>query len=145
MRAAYHRRHRFLAQITRPRPLAIARETLFDPYRASLCGLSRKSFAHEPQTLRFAHALRVRDEVPHGWRLLHWLLSGSAREIAQHMKGNASSTAHLRPWKLIYYEAYLEQADAIGRERYLKSGAGRRFLRAQLANYLKRNPLTPTA
>ena len=81
MRAAYHRRHRFLAQITRPRPLAIARETLFDPYRASLCGLARKSFAHAPQTLRFAHALRVRDEVPHGWRLLHWLLSGSAKEI----------------------------------------------------------------
>src|SRR5438034_102610 len=76
-------------------------------------------------------------------RLFH---SADLRErFAQHMKGNASSTAHRRPWKLIYYEAYLEQADAIGRERYLKSGAGRRFLRAQLANYLKRNPLTPTA
>ena len=37
------------------------------------------------------------------------------------------STSYRGPWKLIYYEAYLEQADALGRERYLKSGAGRRF------------------
>ncbi len=40
------------------------------------------------------------------------------------------------PWQLIYYEAYLNQADALGRERYLKSGAGRRFLKAQLRHYL---------
>jgi putative endonuclease len=67
------------------------------------------------------------------------------RRFAQHIKGNASATARRRPWKLIYYEGYLEQADAIGRERYLKSGAGRRFLKSQLANYLKRNPIKPTA
>jgi hypothetical protein len=36
------------------------------------------------------------------------------------------------PWKLIYYEAYAERADAEGRERYLKSGGGRRFVRRQL-------------
>jgi putative endonuclease len=67
------------------------------------------------------------------------------KRFAQHTEGTALATARRRPWKLIYYEAYIEQADAIGRERYLKSGAGRRFLRAQLANYLKKNPPTPTA
>ena len=46
------------------------------------------------------------------------------------------ATGHRNPWKLIYYEAYLNQADAMGRERYLKSGAGRGFLKAQLRNYL---------
>lgn len=65
------------------------------------------------------------------------------KRFAQHTEGAALATARRRPWKLIYYEAYVEQADAIGRERYLKSD--RRFLRAQLANYLKRNPVTPTA
>jgi predicted GIY-YIG superfamily endonuclease len=45
-----------------------------------------------------------------------------------------------RSWKLIYYEAYLEQVDALGREKYLKSGAGRRFLRSQLKNYLGKHP-----
>jgi putative endonuclease len=67
------------------------------------------------------------------------------KRFRQHVAGDSFATSHRRPWKLIYYEAYLEQADAIGRERYLKSGAGRRFLRVQLANYLKRNPITPTA
>ena len=36
VRVAYHRRRRIIAKITRPRPLAIARETLFDPYRSKL-------------------------------------------------------------------------------------------------------------
>ena len=49
------------------------------------------------------------------------------------------------PWKLIYYESYLEQADALGREKYLKSGAGRRFLKAQLAHYLRKNPIRSIA
>jgi hypothetical protein len=42
--------------------------------------------------------------------------------------------------KLIYYEAYTEREDAEGREQFLKSGAGRRFLRAQLRHYFKRFP-----
>jgi predicted GIY-YIG superfamily endonuclease len=42
--------------------------------------------------------------------------------------------------RLIYYEAYLKQADALSRERYLKSGAGRRFLKSRLKRYLRRHP-----
>jgi putative endonuclease len=45
----------------------------------------------------------------------------------QHSKGNSFATSYRRPWTLIYYEAYVEQADALGRERYLKSGAGGNF------------------
>ena len=56
--------------------------------------------------------------------------------LRQHKTGKSFSTARRNPWKLIYYEAYVNQADALGRERYLKSGAGRRFLKAQLRNYL---------
>ena len=41
---------------------------------------------------------------------------------------------------IIYYEAYLDQADALGREKYLKSGVGRRFLPSQLNNYLRKHP-----
>jgi predicted GIY-YIG superfamily endonuclease len=44
------------------------------------------------------------------------------------------------PWKLIYYEAYTEREDAEKRERYLKSGGGRRFLRHQLRHYLEKFP-----
>jgi putative endonuclease len=63
------------------------------------------------------------------------------RRFEQHVKGDSVATSHRGPWKLIYYEAYLEQSDALGRERYVKSGAGRRFLRAQLAHYLRKNPI----
>ena len=66
------------------------------------------------------------------------------RRLAQQKKGAATATSYRGPWKLIYYEAYVEQADALGRERYLKSGSGRRFLRAQLRHYLAKHPL-PTA
>ena len=45
-----------------------------------------------------------------------------------------------RPVEADLLEAYAEREDAEGRERFLKSGAGRRFLRAQLRHYLKRFP-----
>ena len=67
------------------------------------------------------------------------------KRFEQHLQGDSPATSHRGPWTLIYYEAYIEQADAMGRERYLKSGAGRRFLKAQLANYFKRNPIRSTA
>jgi putative endonuclease len=55
--------------------------------------------------------------------------------LRQHAGGKSFATSHCGPWKLVYYEAYLNQADALGREKYLKRGAGRQFLKAQLRNY----------
>jgi putative endonuclease len=63
------------------------------------------------------------------------------KRFEQHAKGDAFATSYRGPWRLIYYEAYPEEADALGRERCLKSGAGRRFLEAQLAQYLGKNPI----
>jgi len=34
------------------------------------------------------------------------------RRFTQHAEGGAFATSYRRPWKLIYYEAYTEQADA---------------------------------
>ena len=65
--------------------------------------------------------------------------------LAQHRRGDSFATSYRGPWKLIYYEAYLNREDAEGRERYLKSGAGRRFLRAQLKHHLKQFPVRPAA
>ena len=63
------------------------------------------------------------------------------KRFEQHAKGDAFATSYRGPWKLIYYEAYLEQTDALGRERYLKSGSGRKFLTRQLRHYLDKNPI----
>jgi putative endonuclease len=67
------------------------------------------------------------------------------KRFEQHAKGVSLATSYRGPWKLIYYEAYLNQADALGRERYLKSGAGRRFLKAQLRNYFAEMTVNSTA
>ena len=58
--------------------------------------------------------------------------------LKEHRAGKSFAMADRSPWTLVYYEAYMEQVDALGRERYLKSGAGRRFLKAQLRHYLAR-------
>jgi len=63
------------------------------------------------------------------------------KRFSQHVRGSSFATSYRGPWKLIYYEAYIEQSDALGRERYLKSGAGRQFLRAQLSHYLQKVPI----
>jgi putative endonuclease len=67
------------------------------------------------------------------------------QRLMAHRQGKAFATPFRGPWKLIYYEAYLEKADALGREKYLKSGGGRRFLRAQLRHYLAQHSLEKTA
>jgi putative endonuclease len=71
--------------------------------------------------------------------------SNLRRRMRQHSEGSSFVTSYRGPLKLIYYEAYLEQADALGRERYLKSGAGRRFLQSQRKNYLRKHPSKETA
>ena len=62
------------------------------------------------------------------------------RRVAEHRQGLAFATAFRGPWRLAYYEAYLDEADALGRERFLKSGGGRRFLDKQLRHYFAKHP-----
>jgi putative endonuclease len=57
------------------------------------------------------------------------------RRFLEHSEHKNTSTKNRGPFKLIYYEAYINKADALGREKFLKSGAGHRFLRKQLAHY----------
>jgi len=56
--------------------------------------------------------------------------------LKRHNNGENISTKSKRPWIVIYYEAYLDRRDAEGRERFLKSGSRRKFLKKQLAHYL---------
>ena len=58
------------------------------------------------------------------------------RRIAFHNDGKVRATVGRRPLTLIYYEACLNEVDAVKREKYLKTGYGRRYLNDCLANYL---------
>lgn len=59
------------------------------------------------------------------------------RRIDEHLNGSGGRTTRIKKnWKLIYCEGYLEKKDALGREEFLKSGLGRRFIKKQLKHYL---------
>lgn len=67
------------------------------------------------------------------------ITSDLERRVKEHEAGKNFSTAPRRPLMLIYYEAYLLKEDAEARERYLKTSMGRRVIRKQLANYIRKN------
>jgi putative endonuclease len=56
--------------------------------------------------------------------------------VEKHNQNGNTSTSNRGSWKLIYYEAYLEKDDATGREKFLKSGSGWRFLKKQMQHFL---------
>lgn len=55
------------------------------------------------------------------------------KRIEEHNKGRVQSTRHRRPLILIYYEACFSKEDAYRREKYLKTGKGKRYLKRRLA------------
>ena len=54
------------------------------------------------------------------------------RRLLEHGSGKVYSTKNRRPIRLIYYECFLNKADAKAREEYLKSGYGRLQLKSIL-------------
>ena len=58
------------------------------------------------------------------------------RRLSEHNRHKNISTAKEEKWTHIYYETYLNKMDALGREKFLKSGSGRKFLKKQLSHYL---------
>jgi putative endonuclease len=79
------------------------------------------------------------------WGLYIGFSADLRRRLAAHKEGLALATSFRGPWRLIYYEAYIDQEDALGRERYLKSRGGRRFLKNQLRHYFAKHPLRHSA
>jgi putative endonuclease len=58
------------------------------------------------------------------------------RRMAEHHAGYSNSTMNRRPLRLVYYEACLLESDARRREKYLKSGMGKKYIRNRLKDYL---------
>lgn len=53
-----------------------------------------------------------------------------------HNSGKIESTRNRIPFTLIYYEAYHNKDDAYEREKYMKTGWGKRYIKKILFNYL---------
>lgn len=58
------------------------------------------------------------------------------KRLMEHNNGKVTTTRKFRNWKVVYYEASLDIVDAFAREKYLKSGPGKRYLRQRLKRFL---------
>jgi len=57
------------------------------------------------------------------------------KRILTHNSGNNRSTRYGIPWKIIYCEICLNREDTCAREKYLKSGMGKRYLKNRLKSF----------
>ena len=58
------------------------------------------------------------------------------QRLSDHRNGKVASTAPRRPLDLIYCEYHTSKVDALRREGYLKTGAGKKALRLMLRDAL---------
>ncbi len=54
------------------------------------------------------------------------------KRLKEHNSFKVKSTKGLAPWKLVYFEEFETREEAVKREKYLKSGYGRIFLKKKL-------------
>ena len=58
--------------------------------------------------------------------------SNLEKRLIQHNSGHTKSTKPHIPYKIIYFEEFNSRLEAVKREKYLKSGSSREFLRATI-------------
>ena len=60
------------------------------------------------------------------------------KRLQEHNKGFGSKyTKTAKPFRLIFYEAYLNKKDAYKAEKFFKSGYGKEILKDKLENYFE--------
>lgn len=59
------------------------------------------------------------------------------KRFKEHNSGKVPATKDRGPLEVIYYEAFWNKYDAYFREKWLKTGWGRRYLRKTLHNTIK--------
>lgn len=60
------------------------------------------------------------------------------KRLKEHNSNESTYTNKRGPYKLVYYEACLNEKDALARERYLKTTMGKRYLKNRLKCDLSR-------
>ena len=80
----------------------------------------------------YTYVLRSRKD-----KLLYTGCSKDLRKrFEQHMKGHVYPTQARGPFEIIYYEVCIDRSDAFEREKYSKSGYGKRYLKNRLKRFL---------
>lgn len=58
------------------------------------------------------------------------------KRFKQYSQNLSNYTKGRGPFELVYYQACVNEYDAIAREKYLKSGMGKRYLKNRLRRFL---------
>ncbi len=58
------------------------------------------------------------------------------KRLREHNSGSVAGSRGRQPFALIHYEACVDRHDAFVREKYLKSGPGKRYLKNRLKRFL---------
>jgi len=58
------------------------------------------------------------------------------KRLSEYNSGRVTSTKGRGSFELIYYEASLNEQDARAREKYLKTGMGKRYIKNRLKRFL---------
>ena len=83
-----------------------------------------------PTSLEKIYAYVLKSETTSNFYKGH--TSNIESRLRQHNQGKTKSTRYGVPWKVVYYETFESRVDAIKRERYFKTAAGRRWLKEKL-------------
>lgn len=87
-----------------------------------------------PVTSNFTYVYVLRSEK--SGRLYTGCTSDIRKRLTEHNSGKSTYTKTRGKYDLIYYEACLDSKDAFAREKYLKSGMGKRYLKNRIKRFL---------
>lgn len=98
--------------------------------------MNKVNFTSFTETLNMYYVYLLENKNDKSWYI--GFTSNLRRRLQEHQEGRGGRTTKIKKdWKLIYFEGYLEKTDATGREKFLKSGSGRKYIKKQLANYFE--------
>ncbi len=70
-----------------------------------------------------------------------WFYVGLTNDLRKrftlHNNGKVESTKKFKPFIVVYYEAHNNKHDAVQREKFLKTGWGKNWIKRTLKSYLK--------
>ncbi|MEZ5003427.1 MAG: GIY-YIG nuclease family protein [Chitinophagales bacterium] len=65
------------------------------------------------------------------WRFYVGMTSKIERRLKEHNAGYTKSTKAYRPWDLVFFETFSTRIEARQREKYLKSGIGKEYIKKE--------------
>jgi putative endonuclease len=78
-------------------------------------------------------------------RFYHGSAADLKLRLKDHNAGKVRSTKAFCPWQMVYWEEFDTREQALEREKYFKTGGGRRFLKSIKEKVLKEMEGSPPA